>query len=150
MMPLALVGLVLLSTVPTLGRIASAAPAASTGAVQGTMHATHDMAGNMSDADMASMPMHAGMSMHHAAMPHGSGHDAKATMPTREAADPHAGHAVDCDYCPLLQSLLGALAVALLAMPAIDLPRPRFDPASAILPWHHPYGLGSRGPPHAS
>lgn len=77
-------------------------------------------------------------------------------------ADPHAAHAArsggretprpapgdaDCDYCPLLASLLGPATILLLAAAG-----PR---APAITPlrhaprraWLHPCGLGSRGPP---
>lgn len=162
MTPLALGAVLLLATVPTLGRMAAAAPApvaVASGTVPAALQATHDVAGmshgdmshggmshgGMSDAGRPAMPQRAGV-----AMPHAATHGAAPAMPARETGAPHAGHAPDCDYCPLLQSLLGARAVAPATTPAIELPRPRFDSASAVLPWRHPSGLGSRGPPHAS
>lgn len=53
----------------------------------------------------------------------------------------------DCDYCPLLSSLITATRFA--TTPAALLP-PAATPASPVaprLPWLHPSGLGSRGPP---
>ena len=144
---LALVAIVLLATLPTLGRVLSAPVAQPPPAVHAMHHMpgmTHDMAG-MARADHgATMP-----AMHH--------------LPVREALDAseaarasrhphqgnqHEGHAEgDCDYCPLLHSLLATPGVALLAIGEAALPAPQFRMSTAALPWHYPSGLGSRGPP---
>ena len=123
---LGLTAMLLLSVLPTLGRLAGAQ------AVHGAMPATHDA--------MHSMP---GMSHaeHMAPMPHAShlpDHDAP-------ASGEHAGH--DCSYCALLAGLASAPALA--GVPtALHASR-----ASVPLPaCNRPVELrtsclGSRGPP---
>lgn len=62
--------------------------------------------------------------------------------------DPHAG--VDCEYCPLLSAavapVVGALSVPLPALP----PALCTSPAPLARTQPHPCGLGSRGPPLVS
>ena len=159
-MPLALFAMVLLATLPTVGRLVSGgmahaehAPlpmvAASAGAI--AAHGTHRMSG------MHDMPgMHHMSGMTHA-MVMAPAHAMRAvaaveehTPDPRSSGDHHAGHGIDCDYCPLLHSLLGALALVLLGTDEDALPAPAFQPATARVPWHYPAGLGSRGPPARS
>lgn len=163
MAQLALVAMVLLATVPTLGRIvagrtATAAPAPT--GLRGSMMAPGDplhrhgaMHAHVGGHD--DLPMHA-MSAHGMAMDHGAMHHAHpaarstsvlASHRDHAGQESHAGHEGDCDYCPLLHSLLGALGIALLSIPRDALPPPREHRIAATLSWHYPAGLGSRGPP---
>ena len=115
---LALVALLMLAVVPSAGRLVHAATDA------GRVH-IHGLA----------MQAHAG---HVQASPAG-GND--------EATPRPAPGDADCDYCPLLASLLPVGQVALVPS-ALPL---RFTaaamPSAPRLPWSHPSGLGSRGPP---
>jgi hypothetical protein len=151
---LALLAIVLLATLPTVGRMLSTeAPAPQPVATPQAMHhmpgMAHDMAG-MTHAGHAAM-MH---SMHHMPAGEPSLGDAKATSGEpvarhQHSGDQHSGHGEgDCDYCPLLHSLLAMPGVALLTTPEAALPAPQFRMLAAALPWHYPSGLGSRGPPH--
>lgn len=174
MLRLALLALALLATVPTLGRIASVRTALQ---VQAVAPASPDHRLRQEPAPLPAAhahPHHAGgppTAVRHHPAAHGDamsaaphhGHAARADadhmpavpvaathehLPTgNTGGEPHAGHQGDCDYCPLLRSLLGAFAVVLLTTPATDLPAPRFHAVVAILPWQYPTGLGSRGPP---
>lgn len=67
----------------------------------------------------------------------------------RDADERQGGHDahMDCDYCPLLLSLLAFAALLLLALPVVLLLR--MPAARAWSRWPEPYpcGLGSRGPP---
>ena len=123
---LGLTAMLLLSVLPTLGRLAGAQ------AVHGAMPATHDamhsMTG-MSHAQHMSSAQHAG---------HSPGHDAP-------ASGEHAGH--DCSYCALLAGLASAPALAGLptalhasraSVPLLACNRPVELRTSC---------LGSRGPP---
>lgn len=92
----------------------------------------------------------------------GAGHDAAAHLARQDGHQVHVASTADgraplaplaapgdadCDYCPLLSSLIAATCFA--TMPAALLP-PAATPASPAaprLPWLHPSGLGSRGPP---
>lgn len=68
--------------------------------------------------------------------------------PARHPGHPadHAGQG-DCAYCPLLQSLQ-VPQVALAVVPASLGPvGPPVQSRSVALPFRHPAGLGSRGPP---
>jgi hypothetical protein len=123
---LGLTAMLLLSVLPTLGRLAGAQ------AVHGAMPATHDAMHSMPDMSHAE---------HMAHMPHAShlpDHDAP-------ASGEHAGH--DCYYCALLAGLASAPALA--GVPtALHASR-----ASVPLPaCNRPVELrtsclGSRGPP---
>ena len=150
---LALLAIVLLATLPTLGRVLSAAaPAMHPATMPQAMHhvpgMAHDRAG-MARAGHAGM-MH---SMHHMGAGEMSAGEAKATSTAplaqqQRTGDQHSGHGEgDCDYCPLLHSLLAAPGVALLALDGAALPTPQVRMFAAALPWHYPSGLGSRGPP---
>lgn len=117
---LALVALLLLVALPTAGRLVHAA-AAGGHAAHSVQHAAH---GN-----------HA---THQAATPAGG----RAPGQLR----PAPGDA-DCDYCPLLASLLVAARVHFLRADAPRTPALPTLPAAPRLAWLHPSGLGSRGPP---
>jgi hypothetical protein len=65
----------------------------------------------------------------------------------RQPQAPLPGTGPDCDYCPLLSSMVTALQAAVLLPPA---PRASTVSNAADAPrraWLHPNGLGSRGPP---
>ncbi len=117
---LALLALLLLVAVPTASRFVHAA--------HGTAH-VHALASTTAHG-------HA-----HGALPvEGLRPDGRAPL------RPAPGDA-DCDYCPLLSALLAPIA---LPFPAHIPPRLYAAipwPASPRLPWLHPSGLGSRGPP---
>ena len=94
------------------------------------------------------MAMHA---MHH--MPSANPIEAPPAAPVayHPGGGEHSGHGEgDCDYCPLLHSLLAMPGVALSVIDEAALPVPQFRMFAAALPWHYPSGLGSRGPPHLS
>ncbi len=99
--------------------------------------------------------IHAGMAMGHApAAAHGDGHhvhhapvDAGITRAgDRQAPRPAPGDS-ECDYCPLLASLIGPPPAfhALVVPPPV--PAALAFAQAPRLPWLHPSGLGSRGPP---
>ena len=124
---LALVALLLLVTVPTAGRLVHAA-AAGTHAAHAVQQAAHE------------------------------GHAAHANHMAQQAATPAGGRTAgtprpapgdaDCDYCPLLASLLVAAQVSFTPADAPRTPATPTLPAAPRLAWLHPSGLGSRGPPH--
>ena len=62
---------------------------------------------------------------------------------------PHHGTG-DCDYCPLLQSMVAAKAPALVGVAALAPVAPATVDAAAPPHFRHPNGLGSRGPPKVS
>lgn len=101
----------------------------------------------------------------------GSGASAHHAVPTPEMAQGHhahhamvaSGHAVpeapqphqhprdgDCDYCPLLQSMLGSVAPSLLPTEHLAPIAPQTVFRSAAPVFRNPTGLGSRGPPNLS
>lgn len=126
---LGLTAMLLLSVLPTLGRLAGAQ------AVHGAMPATHDamhsMPGMSHAQHMAHMPLaqHAG---------HSPNHDAP-------ASGEHAGH--DCSYCALLAGL--ATVPVLPASPAaLHAPRASVSHRVCTRPVAlRTSCLGSRGPP---
>jgi hypothetical protein len=162
---LALLAIVLLATLPTLGRMLSTSASPLSIAMPQAMHhapvladpmpgMVHDMRGAAHDMEDMARTGHAAMAMH--AMHH---------MPSAQSMEPppaapvthhpsggeHSGHGEgDCDYCPLLHSLLAMPGVALSAIDEAALPAPQFRMFAAALPWHYPSGLGSRGPPLTS
>lgn len=93
-------------------------------------------------------PMAAAGHAMHAGGGHGThgGHGAPtAPAPLQPAATTH----YDCAYCPLLASTLpSAPACGVLPTGPCDA-RVRVHAAEPRLPWRHPWGLGSRGPPMA-
>lgn len=118
---IALVAMLLLVALPTLGRLAGRAPVAM------------------------AMPMPASMAM---PMP-AAAVDAPAHCHEAPGA-PRPAHGDDCDYCPLLAGLaLPAVAAPLpmVAPPPRHVPPAA---TAAVLPVRHPAGLGSRGPPAAA
>ena len=161
---LALLAIVLLATLPTLGRVLSPSASQPTpmaramhhapgmadsmpGMVHHTPGTAHDME-DMAQAGHAAMAMHA---THH--MPSAHPMEAPPAAPVAHHPDggEHSGHGEgDCDYCPLLHSLLAMPGVALSAVEEAALPAPQFRMVAAALPWHYPSGLGSRGPPRIS
>lgn len=148
---MALLAIVLLATLPTLGRVLSAPVSQPATMARAMLHLPamdHGMAG-MAHGDhgaMAMMPAMHRMPASHAARPsppHVSQHP--------DGGDQHRGHGEgDCNYCPLLHSLLAMPGVALSAAEEASLPAPQFRMSAAALPWHYPSGLGSRGPPRIS
>jgi hypothetical protein len=115
---LALLAALTLATVPTAGRLVHAAGGAAHGAA-------------------AHVALQAGQ---HA-------HVANAADPPALRAPLAAPGDADCDYCPLLSLLVIATRFAM--RPAAVLPPAASPagPAAPRLPWLHPSGLGSRGPP---
>ena len=97
-------------------------------------------AGHHAVASPAAMP--AAMASHHA-------HHAMAAAPAAsKAPEPHQHpRDGDCDYCPLLTSMLGSAAPSLLATVHLAPVAPPFVQRAAIVGFRHPAGLGSRGPP---
>jgi len=67
-----------------------------------------------------------------------------ATLPGHDMTH---GPGADCAYCPLLAGLVVGFAVVLGLFAQAALLRPRAGLPPPRLPWHHPSGLGSRGPP---
>jgi hypothetical protein len=149
---LALLAIVLLATLPTLGRVWSAAPPASPPVTE--PQAMHHMPGMAHDMAGMTQVDHDAMATMHAMHQRPAG-DAKSPSPSHAAPHPHTGdqhrdHGEgDCDYCPLLHSLLASTGITLLAIDEAALPAPQLRMRSAALPWHYPSGLGSRGPPRA-
>jgi hypothetical protein len=62
---------------------------------------------------------------------------------------PHHGSG-DCDYCPLLQSMVVAKAPALVGIATLAPVAPAIVDSAAPPQFRHPTGLGSRGPPATS
>jgi hypothetical protein len=125
---LALAATLALVLVPALGRMAQAGHAAMP-APSHEHAASHQMASH----DMAS----------HAH--HGASH-APASTPTPTPRAPHHGGS-DCDYCPLLLSLVASKAPTVVAPAVAPSPAPMPVVVVAALPYRHPTGLRSRGPP---
>ncbi len=132
---LALLAALLLALVPTLGRLtqASATPHAASPA-QEALAALCTMEG----MKQVALPVLAAASAH-AHMPH----DAPAPMPHHPQGD--AGQ--DCDYCPLLASLVALAAIALGLWPRPDSSISITARPAIRVAHRHPSGLGSRGPP---
>lgn len=107
----------LLLAVPTVGRFVHASPAA--GQVHGQAGHGHG---------------------HHAHHGDAAGHG------KRQPSRPAPGDS-DCDYCPLLAAMAASPEVLFLAavLPPAAPSRPTVE--APRLPWLHPTGLGSRGPP---
>ena len=105
--------------------------------------------GRMAQAFDGPAPSHA---LSHAHPPsHHAGHHMVPALPQAPmpAPMPHHGDG-DCDYCPLLLSMVAPKPPALVA-PAVTLqPAPKPVVASAPPPYAHPTGLLSRGPPALS
>lgn len=116
-----LLAALLLLSVPTAGRLVHVA-AGSAHAAHGGIHAAHANHARPIDAD--------------------SGHSTRSDRAPRPAPGD-----VDCDYCPLLTAVLASAPVAF-TLAALPPARPSAVPRAAPrLPWLHPNGLGSRGPP---
>jgi len=133
---LALLAILLLALVPTLGRLAQArasvGEAAPSWAAMCTARGLESIRLPVAAHDLA----------------HDPAHDAGAATGEAPAA-PH-GAAGDCDYCPLLAAAI-PVTVATHSIPPAALPPAlctfRALPARAQ---PHPCGLGSRGPPTIS
>ena len=124
MLRLALAATLLMVLVPPLGRLAGSGPAT------GAAHAVHDAAGHGSHGG------HAAHGRHGAPAPPGG-------------PEPAGTARHDCGYCPLLASMVPP------GMPRPTLRHghhhvhPALGAAEPLLPWRHPWGLGSRGPPRS-
>ena len=121
---LALVAVLLLALVPTLGRLAQAREAGFT--------AARSWAALCTARGMEPVLLPGGA--------HGNG---------EAPASPHG--AGDCDYCPLLPTTL-PVVVAPLSVPPALAPSPALCTSHALPTREepHPCGLGSRGPPSVS
>ncbi len=99
------------------------------------------VAGRIAQAHQAAEAHHGhAMSAMAGAMHHGA--------PARPDA-PHHGDG-DCDYCPLLQSMVAAKAPMLVGAAAAAPVAPARVDVAAPPCFRHPNGLGSRGPPALS
>ena len=118
---LALAATFALALVPTVGRVAQACQTAETGDAWGAMCTVAGL------VQVAVDPAH---------------------DPVRHPGAPadHAGQG-DCAYCPLLQSLQVPQAVLAVVPPSFGPAGPPISARSIALPFRHPAGLGSRGPP---
>lgn len=132
---LALVATLALVLVPALGRMAQACEDTAATDAFGAMCTA---AGLVVEAPA---PSHAHPPSHHA-----SHHDAP---PLPQVPMPHHGDG-DCDYCPLLLSMVAPKPPALVAPATALQPAPMPVVASAPPPYAHPTGLLSRGPPAIS
>ena len=121
--------MLLLVLVPTTGRVVHASAAGADAGAEG-MHGHGP--GHAAHAASALHARHA----HHGADDARGGSDGRPAI-----GDP------DCDYCPLLASMLAAHGVALVAAQLPDASAPAVAPRAPRLRWLHPFGLGSRGPP---
>jgi hypothetical protein len=134
---LAMAATLALVLVPALGRMAQANHAAMAMPPH-AMAMSHDMpAHDMAAHDMSAHDMSA-HAQHHAA--------ASAPAPEPPSSMPHHGGG-DCDYCPLLASMVAAKAPALIAPARAMQAAPMPIVATATPPQRHPTGLLSRGPP---
>lgn len=119
---LALLAILLLAMVPTLGRLAGSVPGEAAASV------AHQMG-------------HHPMASHMPGMAHAAGD---------RAAPPHHRHDDDCAYCVLLGSAVPTVTLAL-ALPATPLPVFAMPPWTVRPQRSLPRGrLGSRGPPPAA
>lgn len=130
---LALVATLLLVLLPTLGRLAAHAPDAP----QPGWNAMCTAAGLELVASKT------------AARPAGPAIRSESQGHAHDSPAPHRHDDADCDYCPLLASLLAAASCALLLLSQTL----RTAVSGLRLVFHraafHPCGLGSRGPPIA-
>jgi hypothetical protein len=121
---LALVAMLLLAALPTVGRLAE-----SSHSVRAALTAICTVQG-MKFVDL--------------------GARSDLASPAKPAPDPAPHPGMDCDYCPILAATLAAVAIVLLLPPPIRRAVPptlrRSLPGLGFL---HPCGLGSRGPPLA-
>ncbi|WP_407059634.1 DUF2946 family protein [Novilysobacter defluvii] len=76
---------------------------------------------------------------------HGGPGAPTAPAPLQPAATTH----YDCAYCPLLASMLPSAPACGVLPTGPCHARVRVHAAEPRLPWRHPWGLGSRGPPMA-
>ena len=122
---LSLLAILLLATVPTLGRIAEV--------------------GRVPDADTLAMrfcgsvhtPLHRLVALWQQ-------EDSLRRAAEHLGETPHPG----CDYCPLLAALV-SIALLLVALLRLGIASPRWVGTSIRRGYVHPCGLGSRGPPLA-
>lgn len=132
---LALLAALLLALLPTFGRLAQASTAPHTASIaQQALTALCTMEG----MKQVALPVLAAVATHAHLQ-----QDAPAPMPHHPQGD--AGQ--DCDYCPLLASLVALAAIALGLWPWTAHPGGAPALASARIAHRHPSGLGSRGPP---
>jgi hypothetical protein len=126
---LALLAILLLALVPTLGRLAQPRTAGSDAAPSWAAMCT------MRGLQPVLLPVAA----------HG------AIQGNGEAPAAPLGSGVDCAYCPLLATTI-PLAIAPVSVPPAALPPTALctSRASTAHPGSHPCGLGSRGPPPVS
>lgn len=133
---LALLAMLLLSAVPTLGRLAGTQATASPTTLPQAMCTSTGLAMVGVGKAMAMMP---GMAMPLALST--LAHGADPEMPAHPAD-------MDCDYCPLLACVVfvAVFVVLLAAIPSGGQPLASRR-AAAFVTFAYPCGLGSRGPP---
>lgn len=132
---LALLAAMLLALLPTLGRLAQASTAPQpTSITQQALTALCTMEG----MKQVALPVLAAAATHAHLQ-----HDAPPPMPHHPQGD--AGQ--DCDYCPLLASLVALAAIALGLWPRPDSSISITARPAIRVAHRHPSGLGSRGPP---
>ena len=130
---LALVAVLALALVPTVGRVAKAGAGVDHGAMQ---HAT--------TAAQVVVDPHAAHRGHH-----GAHHAMAEAPPAAPAPMPHHGDG-DCEYCPLLQGLVTPAPAAVAPLDAAPPAHVAQRNTPARIAFRHPNGLGSRGPPPIS
>ena len=142
---LALVAMLLLATLPTIGRLVQSNPG-----MHGALTAICTMQG-MKFIGMQFNGMQFGGMPLDGMQPIDPGARSDPASPAKPAPDPMPHPGMDCDYCPILAATLAAVAIVLLLLPP---PLRRAVPPAARRPlpdlgFLHPCGLGSRGPPPA-
>jgi len=133
---IALAAALALVTVPTLGRVAQACRTVAPGEAWSAM---------CTAAGLAYVPATAPSGHHH----HMASAGSMAPVAPAPHQHPHDGGG-DCDYCPLLQSMVGSSALALLPTAHLSPMAPQVVLRTAAPAFRHPSGLGSRGPPALS
>jgi hypothetical protein len=136
MAALGLVAMLLMAFLPTIGRLAGTPE-----------HGAHHLA-----ALAATPSQHAGHgqghAMHAGMQHHGMRHAPAPAAPLAPTEHPRSPHSGDCEYCPLLASLVGFAVPSLPPVPGgaatVPLPSPVAHCAGGVVV----AGLGARGPPH--
>lgn len=133
---LAVLAILLLALVPTLGRLAEARAAAGATPAWAALCTVRGL-------ERVALPS-AAPGASRLATPAGRG-------PAGDAPGaPHGTASGDCDYCPLLATVLPAAVAPVQVPPATPQPALCTSRPSPSRDAPHPCGLGSRGPPSAS
>ena len=130
MLQLALVAVLLLALMPTLGRIFVPGSLAGGDGSDEPCPMSMDIPGMNDMSSMSHQQAMGGTTARHS-VPIGSNHD-------------------DCPYCPLLSALAGLTVLIALLLPQCAARTVRTQWSSPRIVAVHPCGLGSRGPPLAA